>query len=151
MGRPRLLDNGALRGVSLLATALALPAALACPPITPEGTIPGTCDVGSPGCKQGPQCQSREDNAFMPLYHIMGNFTCVGLARVVCWVLVTYRLTPRLLRAGTGWGRSRSLLTTSAPSSSTRACGTFFTSSDSVAGRMLRLTTVRIGGICATR
>ena len=89
MGRPRLLDNSAVRGVALLATALALPAALACPPITPEGTIPGTCDVGSPGCKQGPQCQSREDNAFMPLYHIMGNFTCVGLARVVCWVLVT--------------------------------------------------------------
>ena len=86
MGRPRLLDNSAVRGVALLATALALPAVLACPPITPEGTIPGTCDVGSPGCKQGPQCQSREDNAFMPLYHIMGNFTCVGLARVVCWL-----------------------------------------------------------------
>jgi hypothetical protein len=54
----------------------ALPLSLrACPPITPEGTIPGTCDVGSPGCQQGPQCQSRAENAFMPTYHLLGNFT----------------------------------------------------------------------------
>lgn len=46
-----------------------------CPELNGEGTVPGTCNVGSPGCKQGPQCQSREDNAFMPIFHIVGNYT----------------------------------------------------------------------------
>ena len=42
---------------------------------SPDGTVPGTCEVGAPGCKHGPQCQSRRDNAFMPLFHLLGNFT----------------------------------------------------------------------------
>ena len=66
-----------MRLLQLLALALvAAPLSLrACPPITPEGTVPGTCDVGSPGCRQGPQCQSRAENVLMPTYHLLGNFT----------------------------------------------------------------------------
>lgn len=52
-----------------------------CPAIGVDGTSLGpttgapTCEPGSPGCKQGRQCQSRAVNPFMPLFHIMGNFT----------------------------------------------------------------------------
>ena len=46
-----------------------------CPELNGEGTVPGTCDVGSPGCNQGPQCQSREDNPYMPIFHLVGNYT----------------------------------------------------------------------------
>lgn len=66
----RLLQR--VLALALVAAPLSL---RACPPITPEGTVPGTCDVGSPGCRQGPQCQSRAENAFMPTYHLLGNFT----------------------------------------------------------------------------
>jgi hypothetical protein len=52
-----------------------------CPALGVDGTAVGpktnaaTCDPGSPGCKQGMQCQDRETNPFMPIFHIMGNFT----------------------------------------------------------------------------
>jgi sucrose-6-phosphate hydrolase SacC (GH32 family) len=46
-----------------------------CPPISPDGTVPGTCQPGSPGCKQGRQCQPRARNPWMPAFHILGNFT----------------------------------------------------------------------------
>jgi hypothetical protein len=50
-------------------------AAASCPPLAADGTIPGTCTPGAPGCKQGLQCQSRNTTPFMPIYHILGNFT----------------------------------------------------------------------------
>ena len=52
-----------------------------CPPLGADGTSLGpktgapTCEPGSPGCKQGMQCQPREVNPFMPIFHIVGNFT----------------------------------------------------------------------------
>ena len=52
-----------------------------CPALGPDGTSLGprtgapTCEPGSAGCKQGLQCQAREVNPFMPLFHILGNFT----------------------------------------------------------------------------
>ena len=52
-----------------------------CPPLGADGTAVGpkthaaTCDPGSAGCKQGEQCQAREVNPFMPLFHVMGNLT----------------------------------------------------------------------------
>lgn len=51
-----------------------------CPPLGGDGTSVGstgapTCDPGTPDCKQGVQCQLREANPFMPLFHILGNFT----------------------------------------------------------------------------
>ena len=56
----------------------ALAILLACPPIDqedpmkPGGVIPGTCDPGTKNCTQGPQCQPRADNPFMPIFHILG-------------------------------------------------------------------------------
>ena len=47
----------------------------ACPPIASDGTVPGTCTPGAPNCRQAPQCEARRDNAFMPLFHLVGNFT----------------------------------------------------------------------------
>eukprot|EP01052_Picozoa_sp_SAG31_P031600 SAG31_NODE_3366_length_4358_cov_2.048133_5_plen_199_part_00 len=44
-------------------------------PMKPGGVIPGTCEPGTAGCKQGPQCQARADNVYMPTFHILGNFT----------------------------------------------------------------------------
>merc|ERR1719210_451762 len=41
----------------------------------PGGVIPGTCNPGSANCTQGPQCQDRSDNPYMPIFHILGNFT----------------------------------------------------------------------------
>ena len=51
-----------------------------CPALGGGGTSIGstgapTCDPGTAGCKQGFQCQAREANPFMPLFHILGNFT----------------------------------------------------------------------------
>ncbi len=42
---------------------------------SPDGTVNGTCNPGTAGCLQGTQCQSRADNPWMPVYHILGNFT----------------------------------------------------------------------------
>lgn len=60
---------------ALLAGLLLLTMAAGCPPLAADGTIPGTCTPGAPGCKQGSQCQSREANPHMPIFHIVGNFT----------------------------------------------------------------------------
>ena len=41
-----------------------------------KGTVPGTCNPGTPGCKQGFQCQTdAEGGGQFPQYHIIGNFT----------------------------------------------------------------------------
>lgn len=61
--------------MSSVLAVMCLGLALGCPPIAPDGTIPGTCNPGSPGCAQAPQCQSRAANPYMPIYHIIGNFT----------------------------------------------------------------------------
>jgi hypothetical protein len=42
---------------------------------SPDGTVNSTCTPGAPGCLQGTQCQSRADNPWMPIFHLIGNFT----------------------------------------------------------------------------
>jgi hypothetical protein len=58
-----------LTGLTRLTWLLLAPAATTgCPALNSDGTIPGTCTPGTPGCKQGSQCQQREANPFMPMY-----------------------------------------------------------------------------------